>query len=81
MKAKVFTERSTKDVAEKLERQFNDWLAAEPAARQVIVEKLTHPTFGLDPRSKRRGLQEETASQAGRPRRWVLGSHSCLPKA
>ncbi len=46
MKAKVFTERSTKDVAEKLERQFNDWLAAEPAARQVIVEKLTHPTFG-----------------------------------
>lgn len=46
MKAKVFTERSTKDVVEKLGRQSNDWLAAEPAATPVIVERLTHPTFG-----------------------------------
>ncbi|HEY5650447.1 MAG TPA: hypothetical protein VIW46_03295 [Acidimicrobiia bacterium] len=46
MKVKVFAERSTKDVATKLERQFNEWLTAEPAAKPVIVEKLTHPTFG-----------------------------------
>ena len=46
MKAKVFSERSTKDVAEKLERQFNEWLAGHPSAKPVMVEKLTHPTFG-----------------------------------
>jgi hypothetical protein len=46
MRAKVFTAKSTKDVAQQLERQFNDWLTAEPGVRPVIVEKLTHPTFG-----------------------------------
>ena len=47
MRAKVFTARATKDVAEQLERQFDVWLAANPEAKPVIAEKLTHPTFGL----------------------------------
>lgn len=46
MRAKVFTAKSTRDVAQQLERQFNEWLASEPTAKPVIVEELTHPTFG-----------------------------------
>lgn len=46
MQTKVFAAKSTRDVAQQLERQFNEWLASEPTAKPVIVEKLTHPTFG-----------------------------------
>ena len=38
MRAEVFTAKSTKDVAEQLKRQFNEWLASVPTARPVIVE-------------------------------------------
>lgn len=46
MRVKLFVERASAKNARVLEEAINDWLAANPDAKPVLVERLAHPTFG-----------------------------------
>jgi hypothetical protein len=46
VKVKVFSQRTVKQGYALLEAQINEWLAAHPGAKPLMVEKIAHPTFG-----------------------------------